>query len=302
MAITSLTTREFTVFNEFNVTFGSGINIIIGSNGTGKTHLLKMIYASQFAKKNTKELSRILKCFGVKSGFHNVAAKMYSGEKVNDKNQSTISVTVSESFDKQEFFPRGWEVNVDEQGEYRPIFISDRELLNHAQMENPDISAYFETDQIFYDTFTLLTSPKLDDAKIEIEMLTILRKITWLLDGKVIFKKGRFFIEKTNGKIISFDMEADAVKKVALLYRLIEVGAINKGSTILWDGIDNHLDKGTINAVCEILIALSNLGVQVIITTVHNEILGHFEGVVVQQPYYIKLYKENSTVKCNQYR
>lgn len=39
-----LTLHNFTVFKEAHLTFSPGLNVIIGENGTGKTHLLKLAY------------------------------------------------------------------------------------------------------------------------------------------------------------------------------------------------------------------------------------------------------------------
>lgn len=41
----SLRIRDFTVFKEADLTFAKGLNVIVGANGTGKTHLLKLPYA-----------------------------------------------------------------------------------------------------------------------------------------------------------------------------------------------------------------------------------------------------------------
>jgi AAA15 family ATPase/GTPase len=40
----SLEIQNFTVFEEAKLEFSAGLNIIIGENGTGKTHLLKLGY------------------------------------------------------------------------------------------------------------------------------------------------------------------------------------------------------------------------------------------------------------------
>lgn len=45
MNIKSTNIKNFTVFDDFQLNSDSGINIIIGNNGTGKTHLLKSLYA-----------------------------------------------------------------------------------------------------------------------------------------------------------------------------------------------------------------------------------------------------------------
>jgi len=43
--ITKLTLKKFTAFNELELNFSPKINVIIGENGTGKTHVLKAAYA-----------------------------------------------------------------------------------------------------------------------------------------------------------------------------------------------------------------------------------------------------------------
>ena len=42
--ITHLRLRNVTVFKEADLKFSSGLNVIVGENGMGKTHLLKMCY------------------------------------------------------------------------------------------------------------------------------------------------------------------------------------------------------------------------------------------------------------------
>ena len=41
----SLRIRDFTVFKGADLAFAPGLNVIVGANGTGKTHLLKLPYA-----------------------------------------------------------------------------------------------------------------------------------------------------------------------------------------------------------------------------------------------------------------
>ena len=41
----SLRIRDFIVFKGADLTFVPGLNVIVGANGTGKTHLLKLPYA-----------------------------------------------------------------------------------------------------------------------------------------------------------------------------------------------------------------------------------------------------------------
>lgn len=38
--------ENFTAFASLDQAFSPGVNVIIGANGTGKTHLLKVLYAA----------------------------------------------------------------------------------------------------------------------------------------------------------------------------------------------------------------------------------------------------------------
>lgn len=50
--IKNINVKNFTVFENLNIEFCKGINVFIGENGTGKTHLLKMMYAPLSVKNN----------------------------------------------------------------------------------------------------------------------------------------------------------------------------------------------------------------------------------------------------------
>ena len=44
--LTQITISNFTAFSKLKLVFSRGLNIIIGENSTGKTHLLKLLYAA----------------------------------------------------------------------------------------------------------------------------------------------------------------------------------------------------------------------------------------------------------------
>ena len=44
--ITRFRADDFTAFTNFEISFSPGINIIVGENGTGKTHLMKALYSA----------------------------------------------------------------------------------------------------------------------------------------------------------------------------------------------------------------------------------------------------------------
>ena len=43
MSINKIQIKNFTVFKDISIDLVSGVNIFMGENGTGKTHLLKIL-------------------------------------------------------------------------------------------------------------------------------------------------------------------------------------------------------------------------------------------------------------------
>lgn len=46
MTLTRIKLERFTAFETLDVRFSPGVNLFIGANGTGKTHVLKAAYAA----------------------------------------------------------------------------------------------------------------------------------------------------------------------------------------------------------------------------------------------------------------
>lgn len=54
MDITAVKAKNFSVFSDITIPIAQNMNVFIGENGTGKTHLLKSIYAGcKMSKSNT---------------------------------------------------------------------------------------------------------------------------------------------------------------------------------------------------------------------------------------------------------
>jgi len=63
MAISRVKLENFTVFHNLDIAFDSGINVILGGNGVGKTHLLKILYATSEISRNYNKIDSISKYF-----------------------------------------------------------------------------------------------------------------------------------------------------------------------------------------------------------------------------------------------
>ena len=52
MPLTKIELNNVTVFNKMTVEFNAGVNVFLGENGVGKTHIMKLLYAACQAKKS----------------------------------------------------------------------------------------------------------------------------------------------------------------------------------------------------------------------------------------------------------
>ena len=58
MPLTKMEAENFTVFEKMTIPFCKGLNILIGENGMGKTHIMKVAYAACQASKHDVSFSQ----------------------------------------------------------------------------------------------------------------------------------------------------------------------------------------------------------------------------------------------------
>jgi len=56
----TLALENFTAFKETSFEWSPGVNVLIGANGTGKTHIMKLMYALQMQGHDAAELKKKL--------------------------------------------------------------------------------------------------------------------------------------------------------------------------------------------------------------------------------------------------
>ena len=58
MALTKITAENFTVFENITIPFTNGLNVLVGENGMGKTHIMKLAYAACQASRHDVSFSQ----------------------------------------------------------------------------------------------------------------------------------------------------------------------------------------------------------------------------------------------------
>ena len=111
----------------------------------------------------------------------------------------------------------------------------------------------------------------------------------------------RFYLKPGTQAKLEFNLVAEGLRKIALLWQLIKNGTLEKGSVLFWDEPEANINPKYIPVLAELLIMLETEGVQLFVST-HDYFLSKYIEVKRRQDskvQYISLYKnENSKVLC----
>ena len=265
MAIKSMKVLNIMAFHqkELDLQFGDGINILIGENGMGKTTLLKMIYAAlQYSIENQTSGKELIHFFS--NNLRDFSQMKYPG-----KEKDTCYYEIS---DGQHFFKdyltkkngivsEGWKgLNI------QSVFIPTTEMLSHSKgflAMNQKYNMPFDETQIDIIVNASLPETKKVSQSCEI----ILKEISDVINGKVVQEDDTFYIVKNDGRKIDFSLEAEGMRKLGLLWKLIRNGLLEKNSVLLWDEPEANLNPELYPLVANILLALQKNGVQISLAT-----------------------------------
>ena len=244
----------------FQLSFSSGINVIIGENGTGKTSLLKVIYAAtQESHNKVQETAHFDDYFSknVKfSDFLNNSAQfsaiwvLIDGESISFNLSDKQMITAYSSYKQQA----------------SAVFIPTTEMLSHSKGFLALNQKYkMPLDQTQVD---IVVNASLPEAReMPAYMQTILDKISAVIDGEVIQEDDEFYVLKKDGRKLRFSLEAEGLRKLGLLWKLIRNGLLEPGTVLLWDEPEANLNPELFPLVAEILLELQKNGIQIFVAT-----------------------------------
>jgi predicted ATPase len=285
MKIKKLTLKQFTVFDEADFEFCDGINIFIGANGTGKSHLLKIMYSLMKANEEAdterekkmqqaipedwmgQKVSHVFRPVG--EGFQRLISRQVGGATANidlvtDIGDTSLRLTSQGNLylDKNTLKPN-----------QRSIFIPSREVLSICS----SLRSAYETvnlnfDETYYDLTKELLRPTLRGPRGE-KAGKMIKPLEAIINGMVYEENGVFYVKQAGGQsAIEAHLLAEGWRKIASLCRLILNGSLFKNSILFWDEPEANLNPQLIKPVCDILRKLAEMGVQIFVST-HDYLL-----------------------------
>jgi len=271
MGLTEIHLENFTVFQKLNLKISPGINVFVGANGTGKTHLMKVAYAAcDITKSNQGFAEKLIRVF-LPSGRslgrlvkrHKTSARC-SVEVLREKlklrasfsNHSTVAESATVTGIKD------WNNH-----QIESVYIPVKEMLSNAPgFRSLYAQREIHFEEIYADILDRAYKPALRGKvdKTRRKLLTILQKT---IDGKVTTdKKEEFFLRNKQGNL-EFSLLAEGMRKLGLLWLLIQNGTLLEGSVLFWDEPESNLNPKLYGSLMEILLELQRIGVQIFLAT-----------------------------------
>ncbi len=331
MAIYKVEIKNFTVFKDISIKFGNAVNVIIGENGTGKTHLLKFLYGL-YVGANADKARELLQqgddTNDVITAYHRVKIFLdcfrpiqfidllaFNGRQQNVgiystlPNEAEINIFCNNFSHKiyapQLGIPAGENIKLiselDRQTHENSVFIPAKEMLTHSNGLVEMAKKYSKDmpfDSTFLDVITQALQWKIDYITPIFSIL--LPAIEKIIGGKIIVENNSFYIIKPNGQRTNFEIEAEGNKKLGLLWQLIMNENIRKSTVLIWDEPETNINPKLIPDIVEILLELSRQGVQIFVAT-HDYIFAKYFEVRQKETDSIlfhSLYKNNNGIEC----
>lgn len=281
--INSLLLNNFTGFVENSFSFGKGVNVFIGKNGTGKTHILKSLAASLQAKHDflskqstSKEqfefiiAENLIAYFKPDTLGNLVYKNIASGRagidiSIDSKHLSYSFATSSKTTVKLE---------TDDKWEDMPfIYIPPREMFSLFEgfiglTSKREISF----DQTYIKLAHSLSLPVLKENK-DNPLNSAVQLLEEELGFEVLQMNGRFYIQ-TGSKKMEAHLVAEGLRKLASVLYLILNGEINEKTVLFWDEPESNLNPALIKIVAKFILTLEKCGLQIFIAT-HDYLLTH---------------------------
>lgn len=273
----SLHLTNFTVFRDARLEFGKDLNVIVGENGSGKSHVLKVAYSPIAVSADTRNgvddlhsegqlqiaLTRKLRgVFRPDSLGHLVSRQrrrskcrlsyVFDDPKLNLEFSFSASIRTIE----MEALPSA-------RVEKRPIFLPTDELLTVY----PGFVSLYETTQLPFeetwrDTSVLLGAPLAREPQKQ-----LLVPLEGAMGGSVeLDKSGRFYLSLPSGKM-EMHLVAEGLRKLATIAQLIANGSLVDKGYLFWDEPEANLNPKIVKTVARTILQIAKNGVQVFIAT-----------------------------------
>lgn len=313
--ITQLQLINFTKFGDLVIDFSPKINVIIGENSTGKTHLLKAAYAviagrghvKDETEINTDDLSsaittKLLKVFMPLDGKLGNLRKQGAGNAGNAQLRARFA---TDSQIHATFHTNSKSIVFQDRSAYNrplplPVFIPTKEVLSiMAGFASLYQKFALSFDQTYADIVNSLDLPEARPEQVVERTQWAMKQIKETIGGRFLFHGGGRVTFKTVDAEFSANAMAEGFRKAGILLRLLETTALQPGVSgpLFWDEPEANMNPKLMRLLVDILLEFSRMGQQIIIAT-HDYVFLKWLDLLPQAGDHVRfhtLYQDEST-------
>lgn len=277
--IKTLEVQNFTALPNAAWAFAPGLNVVVGENGFGKTHVLKLLYALLKVQADAKDLSKgvlerayadkLTAVFRPESLGRLVKRRQGRGRcefrlDMSNDGLSMAGAFASNAKSQIEI------LKAPAEGLARsPAYLPTRELVTLCPWF---VSLYenfhLEFEETWRDTVSLLGNPSLKGPR-EKRAAELLEPLEKAMGGKVQVDaaSGRFYLQLPGEGRMEMPLVAEGLRKIAMLARLISTGTLLEQGYLFWDEPETNLNPKLIKVVAASIVAVAATGVQVFVAS-----------------------------------
>jgi predicted ATPase len=273
--------EQFTAFAEpttFN--FNPGINVLIGANSTGKTHLMKAMYSMlkvcERTNKNQIENKRHIAVLA-EENLMGVFKPNKIGHLVRHQ-ESTHEAKIALDYDDRHIeikLDTGNNVAIEFDQMPTPeksVFLPVHEFLS---IYPGFIAAYQERetsfDQTYYDLAVSLSASPVRGQRLE-ETKSLIEPLKKALSGATVSQdEHQFYVKLPEGNLEAH-LVSEGYRKIAGLLYLLNNGSLTQNGILFWDEPEANLNPRMVVNIVEALKLLAASGMQIFIAT-HDYLL-----------------------------
>jgi ABC-type Mn2+/Zn2+ transport system ATPase subunit len=271
---------NFTAFKQLSLEFSPGVNLLIGANGTGKTHLLKLLYTALSSQRASRkkdafeqELIQVFLPYKNRIGrlAHRVPGSVTCRVRIVRNGQLLTFEFTNHSVEHVKQYQTRWPDDVGS-----AVYIPVKEMLADA----PGFRSLYEQrvihmEKVYFDIVSkaflpILRGPASRDRKELLEMIEA------IMEGQVKQENEHFFLKNPSGNL-EFTLLAEGIRKFGLLWLLIQNGTLLEGATLFWDEPEANINPSMITTLVRVLLHLQSQGVQIFIATHSYVVLKEFD-------------------------
>ena len=270
MDLTRVKFEDFSVFDDLDLELSPGINVLVGANGTGKTHLMKACYAA--CDISTTGVSLSEKLVDVFLPSHRLLGRL--AKRDGESKTATIQIFQDEleiriSFSRHGIGRHSTRTNGGRswvESHIESVYIPVKEMLANA----PGFRSLYARREIHFeavyaDILDRAYLPPLRDP-LDPSMTHLLTKLREAIGGRVNIRDDEFLLRTRQGTF-EFTLLAEGIRKLGLLWLLIQNGALRDGSILFWDEPETNLNPKLYGVLMDVLLELQRHGVQVFFAT-----------------------------------